>query len=164
MIQNFIYQTPAGFSNIMVGIDGDWLVGLRFTEKAPTDTPEQFDTPIADETRRWLDMYFGGDIPNWIPKHKLNGITPFRRATIDALKQIPFGTTISYKEIANKVSRKIGVSRVSARAVGGAIGWNPICIIIPCHRVIGAQGEITGYNGGIKNKIALLRHEGVRID
>lgn len=159
MIQNFIYKTPQGFSNILISVDDDRIVGLRFTENAPADTPEQFDTPIADETRRWLDMYFGGDIPNWMPKHKLNGITPFRRATIDATKQIPFGKTASYKEIAHKIARKLGVSNVSARAVGGAVGWNPICIIIPCHRVIGATGTITGYNGGIQNKIALLEHE-----
>ncbi len=80
---------------------------------------------------------------------------------IDIVKQIPYGKTMTYGEIAQKIAYMRGIPRVSARAVGGAIGWNPICIIIPCHRVVGVGGKITGYNGGIKNKIALMRHEDI---
>ena len=159
MIQNFIYETPAGFSNILISIDGDCLVKLRFTDNTPADAPTQHSSRILDETRRWLDIYFGGNIPNWTPRYKLNGITPFRCAVLDLVKKIPFGATMSYQKIANKIAKQIGVPRVSARAVGGAVGWNPICIIIPCHRVVGSHGEITGYNGGISNKTALLQHE-----
>ena len=77
----------------------------------------------------------------------------------EEMQRIPFGKTVTYGDIANRIASKIGKSRMSAQAVGGAVGWNPICIIIPCHRVIGADGMLTGYGGGLKNKIALLKHE-----
>ncbi|MBQ6736371.1 MAG: methylated-DNA--[Alphaproteobacteria bacterium] len=159
MIQNFIYKTPQGFSNILISVDDGCVVGLRFTDDAHTNVPTAPLAPILRETIKWLNAYFGGNIPEWTPNYMLKGMTLFRQATIDAIKQIPFGKTTSYKEIAHKIARQIGVSNVSARAVGGAVGRNPICIIIPCHRVIGATGTITGYNGGIQNKIALLEHE-----
>ena len=75
------------------------------------------------------------------------------------MKTIPYGETITYGEIAAIIAKKRGLTRMSAQAVGGAVGWNPICIIIPCHRVMGANGSLTGYGGGIANKIALLAHE-----
>ena len=75
------------------------------------------------------------------------------------MKTIPYGETITYGEIAAIIDKKRGLTRMSAQAVGGAVGWNPICIIIPCHRVMGANGSLTGYGGGIANKIALLAHE-----
>ena len=75
------------------------------------------------------------------------------------MKMIPYGETVTYGEIAASIAKKRGLARMSAQAVGGAVGWNPICIIIPCHRVIGANGSLTGYGGGIANKIALLAHE-----
>ena len=91
----------------------------------------------------------------------LDGATPFRHLVSEEMKRLPFGTVVTYGDIAKRIAAKLGKSRMSAQAVGGAVGWNPICIIIPCHRVIGAGGKLTGYGGGMKNKIALLKHEGV---
>ena len=73
--------------------------------------------------------------------------------------EIPFGKTVTYGELATKIARHRGMSKMSAQAIGGAVGWNPLCIIIPCHRVVGANGQMTGYGGGLRNKIALLAHE-----
>ena len=111
--------------------------------------------------RRWLDGYFAGAAPDWLPPMRLDGVTPFRHLVSEEMQRLPFGTVATYGDIAKRVAAKLGKSRMSAQAVGGAVGWNPICIIIPCHRVIGAGGKLTGYGGGLKNKIALLKHEGV---
>ena len=81
----------------------------------------------------------------------------------EVMESIPFGQTVTYGDIAKRIATKLGKVRMSAQAVGGAVGWNPICIIIPCHRVIGAGGKLIGYGGGLKNKIALLKHEGVEL-
>jgi methylated-DNA-[protein]-cysteine S-methyltransferase len=89
-------------------------------------------------------------------------LTPFRQAVIDEMLRIPYGATVSYGDMAKAIAKKRG-GRVSAQAVGGAIGWNPICIIIPCHRVIGADGSLTGYGGGLENKVSLLAHEGIEM-
>jgi methylated-DNA-[protein]-cysteine S-methyltransferase len=94
---------------------------------------------------------------------RLDGATPFRRLVSEEVQRLPFGTVATYGDIAKRIAAKLGKVRMSAQAVGGAVGWNPICIIIPCHRVIGAGGKLTGYGGGLKNKIALLKHEGVEL-
>ena len=113
--------------------------------------------------RRWLDGYFAGVAPDWLPPMRLDGATPFRRMVSEEMLRLPFGTVATYGDIAKQIASKLGKVRMSAQAVGGAVGWNPICIIIPCHRVIGAGGKLTGYGGGLKNKIALLKHEGVEL-
>ena len=113
--------------------------------------------------RRWLDGYFAGVAPDWLPPMRLDGATPFRRLVSEEMQRLPFGTVATYGDIAKRIAAKLGKVRMSAQAVGGAVGWNPICIIIPCHRVIGAGGKLTGYGGGLKNKIALLKHEGVEL-
>ena len=112
---------------------------------------------------QWLDEYFAGVPPDWMPPMRLAGATPFRRMVSEEMMSIPFGKTVTYGDIAKRIASRSGKSRMSAQAVGGAVGWNPICIIIPCHRVIGAGGKLTGYGGGMKNKIALLKHERVRL-
>ena len=109
---------------------------------------------------KWLDGYFAGLPPDWLPPMRLDGATPFRRVVSDEMRRIPFGKTVTYGDIAKSLAARFGKSKMSAQAVGGAIGWNPICIIIPCHRVIGAGGKLIGYGGGMRNKIALLKHEG----
>ena len=90
----------------------------------------------------------------------MEGLTPFRREVMEILNGIPFGKTLTYGKIADMIAKEHGLPRMSAQAVGGAVGWNPIGIIVPCHRVVGANGDLTGYGGGMKNKIALLRLEG----
>ena len=102
---------------------------------------------------------FSGNNPNFIPKYKINNLTPFREEVINIMNKIPYGKTITYNDISNIIAEKRGIKRMSSQAVGGSAGWNPICIIIPCHRVVGSNGNLTGYGGGIKNKIELLKLE-----
>lgn len=117
-------------------------------------------SPIFEETCKWLDTYFSGKEPDFTPKYKVNNLTDFRKEVIEIMNTIPFGETITYNDIAKIIAKRHGIKRMSAQAVGGAVGWNPICIIIPCHRVIGANRALTGYGGGIKNKLSLLKNEG----
>lgn len=157
------YETPNGYSNMFMSSDGTFLTGLWFEEskdtlKHPSDFKEN-NLPIFDETRKWLDIYFSGEKPQFIPKYKINNLTPFRKQVIDIMTEIPYGKLISYNDIAKEIAKKNGIEKMSAQAVGGAVGWNPICLIIPCHRVVGSNGNLTGYGGGIQNKIKLLELE-----
>lgn len=157
------YNTPNGFDDILMGSDGEFLTGLWFigskdSSKHIIDTFEN-DLPIFKETSKWLDIYFKGENPNFIPKYKINDLTEFRKEVIDIMNTIPFGSTVTYNDISKTIAEKKGIKRMSSQAVGGAVGWNPICIIIPCHRVVGSNGNLTGYGGGINNKIKLLELE-----
>lgn len=113
------------------------------------------------ESRRWLNIYFSGINPDFTPPLKLNG-TAFQLEVWEILKNIPYATTITYGEIASLLAKQRGISSMSAQAVGNAVGRNPISIIIPCHRVIGSNGTLTGYAGGIERKQALLILEGIQ--
>lgn len=115
--------------------------------------------PVFIRTRVWLDGYFNGYVPDFTPPLHLEG-TPFRKAVWGMLQEIPYGTTLSYKELAYKVATRMGLRFMSAQAVGGAVGHNPISLIVPCHRVIGADGSLTGYAGGLERKRWLLEMEG----
>ncbi len=110
------------------------------------------------EAVKWLDEYFGGRAPAFTPKLKLDA-TPFRRAVWEILLTVPYGRTMTYGEVAERLAKQTGAERVSARAVGGAVGRNPISLIIPCHRIVGADGSLTGYAGGIDRKKKLLEME-----
>lgn len=162
MIYRQLYKTPDAFSNIILNSDGEKLTGLWFEGSSSRHTSEyaEKDLAIFRETSRWLDIYFSGRNPNFIPACEIAGLTPFRQAVIDVMNTIPFGGTVTYGDIAKTIARERNLPKMSAQAVGSAVGWNPICIIIPCHRVVGANGNLTGYGGGLQNKIALLRHEG----
>ena len=164
-MKNYIwkYKTPEGFDELVMCGGDEALTGLWF-EGSRDDVHEargceSRETPVFCETCRWLDAYFAGHDPSFTPNYRIDGLTPFRRAVIDEMLRIPYGATVSYGDIAKAIAKKRG-GRVSAQAVGGAVGWNPICIIIPCHRVIGADGSLTGYGGGLGNKASLLAHEG----
>lgn len=163
MIYKYMYQTPEDFSNIIMNSDGENLTGLWFEGSRDSFKHmmncEEKDLAIFRETSRWLDIYFSGINPDFIPKYKIANATPFRQRVIDVMNTIKFGETLTYNDIAKTIAEERGLERMSAQAVGGAVGWNPICIIIPCHRVIGTNGNLTGYGGGIQNKIALLAHE-----
>ena len=100
------------------------------------------DVPVFRETRRWLDIYFSGRQPDFTPRYHMDGLTPFRGEVVDAMLAIPFGETVTYGDIAAALAKKLGIAKMSAQAVGGAVGWNPICIIVPCHRVIGANRSL----------------------
>lgn len=163
MTYKAMYQTPEHFSNIIMNSDGENLTGLWFEGSKDSARQmmngEERDLEIFRETGRWLDLYFSGKVPDFIPKYQIANLTPFRQAVIDVMCTIPFGEVVTYGDIAKTIARDRKTERMSAQAVGGAVGWNPICLIIPCHRVVGANGNLTGYGGGLQNKIALLAHE-----
>lgn len=152
------YQTPNGFDDLLLSSDGEVLTGLwfepRFVETCHGASLQPTIPPVVHDTCRWLDVYFSGQQPDFTPTFRMEGLTPFRKAVLEAVCDIPFGQTMTYGEIAKRLKTN------SAQAVGGAVGWNPICLIVPCHRVIGANGKLVGYGGGMNNKIALLRLEG----
>ena len=155
----FKYHTPEGFDNLLMRFDGEVLTGLCFEGSRDESKTAELRMSAAlpsvfHDTCRWLDIYFSGHQPDFTPAYRLDGLTPFRKSVSEIMCEIPFGQTMTYGEIAKRL--KIN----SAQAVGGAVGWNPICLIVPCHRVIGANGNLTGYGGGMENKIALLRLEG----
>ena len=150
-------------SLITLASDGDALTGLWFDGQKYfagniDDEIEEKDLPVFAQARQWLDIYFSGHDPGFIPALKLDS-TPFRRVVWEILLTIPFGKTMTYGEIADCIAEMKGVRRMSAQAVGHAVGHNPISLIIPCHRVIGADGSMTGYAGGIDRKIKLLEME-----
>ena len=115
-------------------------------------------TPVLSEAKRWLDIYFTGREPDFTPPlHPIGSV--FRQAIWEILLQIPYGQTTTYGEIARQLAAKLGLPRMSAQAVGGAVGHNEVSIIIPCHRVVGTSGSLTGYAGGIDKKVKLLELE-----
>lgn len=157
------YITPEGFDDLIMISDGKKLTGLIFAgsenARKPSLTQNETSLPIFDNTRKWLDEYFGGRIPHFTPEFDISSLTPFQQRVAALTLEIPYGKTATYGEIADIIAAERGITKMSSRAVGGAVGKNPICIIIPCHRVLGANGAITGYGGGISNKIALLNIE-----
>lgn len=157
------YTSPLG--DITLGSDGESLIGLWFDgekffcDKITEDT-EEGNLPVFDTTRRWLDVYFSGRAPDFTPPLREIG-SDFQLAVWQILRTIPFGHTVTYGDIAGRLARQRGLARMSAQAVGGAVGHNAISIIVPCHRVVGANGSLTGYAGGVDKKQKLLTLEGV---
>lgn len=155
------YSSPIGL--LEMESDGIYLTGLWFEESQSSTSHDpqwiEKELPIFETTAHWLDIYFAGNIPNFTPKYKILNATPFRKQVIDLLCRIPYGALVTYKDIAYQIAKLKNGKKMSAQAVGGAVGWNPICIIIPCHRVVGSTGNLTGYAGGIDKKIKLLEIE-----
>lgn len=158
--------TPSPLGDMLLLSDETSLVGIWFVAQkhyaANYDlaTIENFETPVLAQTKKWLNDYFLGHNPS-INDLKLNPeVTPFRKAVLDILLTIPYGKTMSYQEIADTLVKNGTRKTSAARAVGGAVGHNPISLIIPCHRVIAKNGNLTGFAGGINRKIALLTLEG----
>lgn len=155
------YASPLGI--IIMGSNGKQLTGLWFEGQKYFNHPsgdrlQHPSLPIFNETRTWLDVYFQGKRPTFTPPMLLND-TPFRRTVWQLLLTIPYGETTTYKDIARQWAMQHGVKSMSSQAVGGAVGRNPISIIIPCHRVIGTNGSLTGYAGGLDRKRWLLQWE-----
>ncbi len=155
------YNSPFGI--IYMKSDGEYLTGLWFDKSRDSEKHKgQFveeNLKIFEDTKRWLDIYFSGKNPDFTPKYKIEHLTEFRKLVIDIMNKIPYGEIVTYNDIANEIAKIKEIKKMSAQAVGGAVGWNPICIIIPCHRVVGANGNLTGYGGGINNKIKLIELE-----
>ena len=137
------------------GLTGLWFEGQKYFPSFLGVDYQEKETPVLTETARWLDVYFSGKDPDILPPLHPQG-SPFRQAVWNILLTIPRGQTMTYGEIA----RRLGVH--SAQAVGGAVGHNPISILIPCHRVVGSDGSLTGYAGGFDRKTRLLQLEGAR--
>ncbi len=153
------YDSPLGGMLLAadeLGLVGAWFDGAKhFADGLPTD-PGERETPLLTEARRWLDLYFSGREPDFTPPLHPAG-SAFRQAVWALLLSIPYGKTVTYGELARRLAPKGG--RVSAQAVGGAVGHNALSVIIPCHRVVGADGSLTGYAGGIDKKRKLLELE-----
>ncbi|MCR5760222.1 MAG: methylated-DNA--[protein]-cysteine S-methyltransferase, partial [Bacteroidales bacterium] len=140
-------------------LTGLWFDGQKYFGDTLDEESEEKMIPVFEETCRWLDIYFGGGEPGFTPPLAMQA-SPFRKAVWDILLTIPYGKTMTYGEIAKLIAEQKGIAQMSARAVGGAVGHNPISLIIPCHRVVGTNGSLTGYAGGIDRKVSLLRMEG----
>lgn len=148
---------------ITLASDGDHLTGLWFDGQkyfatTLSEENQEKDMPIFEQTKEWLDCYFMGKVPSFTPSIHLED-TPFRLAVWELLSKIPYGKVVTYKYLAREIAREKGLSSMSTQAIGGAVSHNPISIIIPCHRVVGRDGSLTGYAGGIDKKKSLLQIE-----
>ena len=158
------YLSPIG--PLTLASNGDKLVGLwldgqkYFGGPLRDEVMAQADLALFDRTKTWLDAYFAGEQPavSSLPLAPIG--SEFRQAVWDLLLKIPYGQTSTYGALAKILAARLGTSSISAQAVGGAVGHNPMSIIIPCHRVVGANGSLTGYAGGVEKKQWLLQHEG----
>ena len=154
MNNTFHYTSPLG--GITLASDGEALTGLYMNR----EIPEKLTVfPVFTQTKAWLADYFSGVVREVDVPVRSRG-TPFQEQVWKILRDIPFGEIRTYGSIAQEVAAILGKEKMSAQAIGQAVGSNPISILIPCHRVVGAKGQLTGYAGGIDNKIWLLRHEG----
>ncbi|MDR3158286.1 MAG: methylated-DNA--[protein]-cysteine S-methyltransferase [Zoogloeaceae bacterium] len=165
MYYSTLHSSPVG--NLTLASDGQNLVGIWIAGQKyhggtlPEKAVEQDNIPVFSKTKTWLDRYFAGKKPDTsnLLLAPIGG--EFRQGVWGILRSIPYGEFVTYGEIAKKMAAKSGKASMSAQAVGGAVGHNPISIIIPCHRVVGANGSLTGYAGGIGTKVKLLELEGV---
>ena len=142
------------------GLTGAWFEGQKYFARGLGSEYEECKLPLFKDVKCWLDLYFSGQEPKFqIPIHLIG--TSFQQEVWELLYEIPYGETRTYGEIAAKLAKRRGIVSMSAQAVGGAVGHNPIPVIVPCHRVLGAGGSLTGYAGGVERKRKLLELEGV---
>lgn len=159
----YTYDYPSPLGRIWLASDGHALIGLWFEgQKYFADTLgadyEQNKLPVFERAEEWLTVYFNGKAPGFTPPLSMKG-TPFRKEVWEALLAIPFGQTMTYGEIARDIAKRRGLASMSAQAVGNAVAHNPISLIVPCHRVVGSDGSLTGYAGGLERKEWLLEME-----
>ncbi|MGP1577487.1 MAG: methylated-DNA--[protein]-cysteine S-methyltransferase [Treponema sp.] len=159
------YSSPLGKMLLAadnVGLSGVWFDGEKYFAYHLEKQYEEKENPFLQQTKRWLDMYFSGKEPDFtVPLHFIG--TDFQNEVWQILCTIPYSQTVTYGEIAKQIAAKRGIARMAAQAVGGAIGRNNISIIVPCHRVIGAKGDLTGYAAGLDKKIKLLLLEKIKL-
>lgn len=146
-----------------LGLTGLWFEGEKHYKEISDTQHEKKNTTILKQATEWLTVYFGGEKPDFCPPIHMLG-TPFQLLVWELLLKIPYGETITYGEIARKIAVLKGIEKMSAQAVGGAVGHNKIPIIIPCHRVVGTNNSLVGYTGGIDKKIKLLTLEKVNMN
>ena len=167
MIYTAHYKSPivdillVSKNNKLIGL---WLEGQKYYLSNIKEEIKEEDREILVKTKEWLDRYFKGEKPS-IDELDLNPIgSDFRKSVWKILCEIPYGEVITYKDIADTIAKQKGLKKMSSQAVGGAVSHNPISIIIPCHRVVGSNGSLTGYAGGIDKKVYLLKHEKVNME
>ena len=166
MIYTWRTSSPLGgilLSGTDTALTGLWFDGQKYYAGTLSGPGTEIMTPVFEMTERWIGIYFSGKEPDFTPPLAPAG-TPFRRAVLDVLLTIPYGKTMTYGQIASVIAEQRGLKTMSAQAVGNAVGHNPISIIIPCHRVIGADGGLTGYAGGLERKRRLLAMEKITHD
>ena len=166
MVYTCQYQSPMGdilLAADEIGLTGLWFVGQKYFANILPDEHIVRETSILAEAKRWLDVYFSGREPDFMPPLHLIG-TPFQQEVWALLQKIPYGKTTTYGALAVAIAARRGLKRMSAQAVGGAVGYNEISILVPCHRVVGTGGGLTGYAGGVDKKKALLELEGVSME
>ncbi len=155
------YKSPLGdilLSADDTGLTGLWFYGQKYFALSLDKEHEENELEIFRTAKKWLDIYFSGREPDFnVPLHLIG--TSFRKDVWEILRSVPYGSTVTYGEVARRLAQKRGLSHMSAQAAGNAVGHNPISIIVPCHRIIGANGNLTGYAGGIDKKIQLLKLE-----
>lgn len=157
------YQSPLGeilLAGDEKGLSGLWFEGQKYYALYLDKVHEEKEIPVLTQAKEWLNIYFSGKTPDFTPKLHFTG-SDFQNEVWNILLTIPYGKTMTYGEIASLIAKKRSLTRMSAQAVGGAVGHNEISIIVPCHRVVGTNGSLTGYAGGLDKKIKLLTMEGV---
>lgn len=155
------YTSPLGGITLASNgkaLTGLWFDGQKYFGASLSKEYEERELPVFGQTDRWLDIYFSGKEPDFTPPIEME-TTPFRKAVWRIMLEIPFGRTMTYGEIADKIAGQKGLPSMSAQAVGGAVAHNAISLIIPCHRVVGTDGSLTGYAGGVQKKKWLLEME-----
>ena len=164
MIMDYIHHYNSPLGGITLASDGEALIGLWFDDQkyfadCLADEYKEKPLPVFEQTDKWLDIYFSGKAPDFAPPLNMK-TTEFRRVVWKIMLTIPYGQTMTYGEIADKIAKQKGIESMSAQAIGGAVSHNSISLIIPCHRVVGTNGSLTGYAGGIDKKVKLLEMEG----
>lgn len=157
-----LYQSPVGEILLAaddVGVVGVWFKDEKYFAYCLDKENEPKETPVIKKLKKWLDIYFQGKEPDFVPPIHMIG-TDFQIEVWNILREIPYGTTTTYNEIAKKIAKNRGLERMSAQAVGTAVGKNNINLIVPCHRVVGTNNSLAGYAGGIDKKINFLKLEG----
>ena len=156
------YASPLGDMLLAAdeaGLRGAWFAGQKYFARGLDAEHEEAETPALRAAKRWLDVYFSGREPDApVPLHLVG--TAFQREVWALLCAIPYGQTTTYGSLARLLADRRGAPHLSAQAVGGAVGRNPVSVIVPCHRVVGADGRLTGYAGGTEKKLRLLELEG----
>lgn len=161
MIFTGYYASPLG--NVLLaadetGLTGLWFEGQKYFAQGLPEERREAETPVLTQTKDWLDIYFSGEKPDFLPPLHPAG-SQFQQDVWNLLLEIPYGETRTYGEISKKLAERRNLPHSSAQAVGGAVGHNPVSIIIPCHRVVGTNGSLTGYAGGLERKVRLLELE-----
>lgn len=157
------YETPSVFDNLILKSDGKYLIEISFIDKKSLDNEIMCYSKVFDSTIKWLDLYFSNSKIDFLPEFRLVNLSSFRKLVIRELLNVEFGNLCTYKDIAENIKIFRNKEKMSSQAVGNALKNNPIAIVIPCHRVIGTNKGLVGYNGGLNNKISLLELEGHKI-